>query len=76
MTSSQLAMLRAVARFGGRDAGWAEVELQWSSERGIPDYLVASTAVRVGNALVAAGLIVDDAGPALTDAGRAALEAP
>jgi hypothetical protein len=67
-------MLRLVARFADNESeGWAEVELQFDCDRGLPDYLVAATCKRVEDALRRKGLLVASGEPRLTAAGHAAL---
>lgn len=70
LTDSQRCMLRCIDDFAAPDDGWAEVELQFSCIRGLPQNLEAATCERVILALKRKGLIGDD-GPELTDAGQA-----
>lgn len=68
-------MLRVIDDFGDPDDGWAEVILQFSCQRNVPDHLVSVICDRIIKALERKGLVEPGFGPALTESGLAELQA-
>lgn len=74
LTDAQRCMLRMIDDFGDPDDGWAEVILQFSCQRSMPDPLISAVCDRVIRALEKKGLVEPGAGPALTEAGLTELQ--
>lgn len=73
-TPAQHVALEVTRDFGGNGEGWAEVELQFTTRRRIPQYLESATCVAVFGACERRGwLVIGEGGPSITSDGLAAI---